>query len=102
MSESIRKIVAKNIRLLRKRRKISQLEFAKRCGLTPRYASRMENDPQNLSLDTLSEIARVLEVPISELFSLPIAAPIPKNASEAFANLIALAEVYRDTFDKES
>ena len=99
MSESLRKIVARNIRTLRKRKGISQLEFARRCGLAARYASRIENDPQNLGLDTMGKIAEVLEVPISALYGLPTTAePLPKDAADAFSKVIELLELYRDIF----
>ena len=45
---------------LRKKRKMSQLELAKKIGTTQSVVARMEAGEQNFSIDTLSNVANVL------------------------------------------
>ena len=63
----LRKIVAKNVRAIRQAKGISQQELSKRTKLTVRYLSRMENYPQNVTLETVEVIARGLECSVTEL-----------------------------------
>jgi transcriptional regulator with XRE-family HTH domain len=58
----IKEIVRENVRKLRIAKKISQHELAKRTGLTVRYVNRVENHPQNISIEQLERIAEGLDV----------------------------------------
>lgn len=61
--------VGKVIRLLRLELKLTQIEFAKRCGLTSQYLSLLELGKVNVSLDTLLVIAEQLGEPLSHVLS---------------------------------
>jgi transcriptional regulator with XRE-family HTH domain len=56
---------------LRERRlalKLTQAELARRCRLQRAYVGFVERGERNVSLINLRRIARVLRVPLSELF----------------------------------
>ena len=58
----IKTIVASNIRRYRKHRGMTQAGLAQALRVSPRYASMLERDPRNLSLESLERIATVLHV----------------------------------------
>lgn len=60
---TLREIVAANIRRLRIAENLTQLELAKKAGLTDVYVSRLEKHSQNITLDSLEAIAEALKVP---------------------------------------
>lgn len=63
----IRKRFAKNLKSLRKER-MTQEEFAEKKNCSVRYVQKLESqNPSNVSLDTLEEIAKILKVDVSEL-----------------------------------
>lgn len=68
MSTVVKKIVARNLKRSRKVSGISQAELAKMVGVSARYISKLESNPQNLTIETLESIARVLGISIPELF----------------------------------
>lgn len=56
------------IKSIRKKRNLSQVELAKKAGITQAYLSLLETgQKKNPSLKTLSNLAGALNVPISEL-----------------------------------
>lgn len=60
-------ILAANLRALRVRQRLSQEEFAERCGLHRTYIGAIERGERNLTLKTLGEIADALGVPPLDL-----------------------------------
>lgn len=66
-SQSIRSILAENIRLFRKRQGLSQEELAHLCGLHRTYIGSIEREERNATLSTLEAFAEALGVSISEL-----------------------------------
>jgi len=70
------------IRSLRQKRGLSQGDLEKRTGLMRCYISRVENGHTVPSIETLFRIARALEAPLPELFSIaepPAAANDPSE-----------------------
>jgi transcriptional regulator with XRE-family HTH domain len=57
------------IRELRLARKWSQAEFGRRCDLHRTFIGSVERGERNLSALNLRRIAKVLRVPLEELFS---------------------------------
>lgn len=56
------------IKDIRVRRKMSQMELAKKAMITQAYLSQLENGKKaNPSLKTLSRLASALSVPVQEL-----------------------------------
>lgn len=62
----LRKRLAQFIRL--RRGKMTQRDFARRLGVAQATVMRMENEEQNVTLDTLERLCVVLKVEIGELF----------------------------------
>jgi transcriptional regulator with XRE-family HTH domain len=59
--------VADRIKVIRKRKGITQVELARKMGTTQRAISYYENPETNLSLDVLTKIAKSLEIPVKKL-----------------------------------
>jgi len=59
--------VARNIRRCREASGLTQGDLAKRLDVTIRYVNMLERQPRNLSLRSVAEIAKALDVPIEEL-----------------------------------
>lgn len=66
--KDLNKVVAMNIRALRKYRKLTQAEMAERAGISKGYLSDLElNRKASMSLNTLQSIAQKLDVTVQEL-----------------------------------
>src|ERR1700760_2914071 len=61
-------LVGSRIRLLRKRRKMSQAELGKAIGVTFQQVQKYENGKNRVGASRLHRDATVLNVPITELF----------------------------------
>lgn len=59
--------LGRKIKLLRKRKEISQEEFAEICGLDRTYISMIERGKRNISFINLVKVARGLGVSVSQL-----------------------------------
>lgn len=59
--------IGKRIRAMRKARGFSQEDFAEAAQLGRSYAGRVERGEQNISMQSLIQIALTLEVELSEL-----------------------------------
>lgn len=61
-------VLARRVRALRESLRLTQEEFATRCGISVSFASLLERGERSPSYETLVDIAKALEVPIAELF----------------------------------
>ena len=61
--------IGDNIKKIRKERKISQIELAKKMKISQSYLSDIENGRKNLSINTIERIAEKLGVSIAYLTS---------------------------------
>lgn len=61
-------LLARRVRALRESLRLTQEEFARRCGISVSFASLLERGERSPSYETLVEIAQALEVPVAELF----------------------------------
>ena len=68
MEKEFLKKLGKRITLLRKRKKISQIELASNCDFEKSNMSRIESGRTNPTALTLLKIAQALEVPLKKLF----------------------------------
>jgi transcriptional regulator with XRE-family HTH domain len=66
-NKNARFILAKNIRLLRGKQKISQEELAFRSGLHRTYISSVERCQRNISIDAIEKIAEAFKTPLYKL-----------------------------------
>lgn len=60
--------LGRRVRGLREALRLTQEEFARRCGISVSFASLLERGERSPSYDTLITIARALEVPVADLF----------------------------------
>ena len=65
--------VGAQIRRLRKRKHLSQIALSTRSGIDRTYLSDIENGKRNITLLTLNNLAKALDVPVELLISSPSA-----------------------------
>ncbi|UVC07225.1 helix-turn-helix transcriptional regulator [Rhizobium sp. TH2] len=78
-----KKIFGWNLRKARVERGISQQALALEVGIDPAYCGRIERGLENLSINIMEAMANCLDVPMAELFRIPIIGetmPIPLKA----------------------
>ena len=68
---NLAKVIATNIKSIRKRDKLSQRELSEKTGLSIRYISKVENSEPNLTLQVLERLAQGLECSPRELVTDP-------------------------------
>lgn len=68
MSDSLKRFIGARVQAARKRAKLSQEALAGSVGRTPESISNIERGKQLPNVETLSELARVLKVPLAEFF----------------------------------
>lgn len=66
---SIVKIFAGNVRLLRQKKQLSQEELAEKCNLHRTYIGMIERCEKNVTLKNIEKLANALEVNVKELFN---------------------------------
>jgi transcriptional regulator with XRE-family HTH domain len=60
--------IGRRIKVLRRKRGLSQEEVASKADISPNYVSRMERGTENPTLDMLIKISEALNVELWELF----------------------------------
>lgn len=78
-----RAIIGWNLRRLRVAQGLSQERLALAAGIDRAYVGRVERGSENVTVDTLAAMARVLAVPVADLFVAPepgAARPAPLKA----------------------
>jgi transcriptional regulator with XRE-family HTH domain len=68
MKEAELMLIGARLRQLREQKQLSQGDIEERAGLLRCYVSRVENGHTVPSLETLERFARVLDVPLYQLF----------------------------------
>ena len=63
----LRRVLAANVRRLRKAQGFSQEGFADACGLHRTYVGAIERAERNVSIDNIERMARALAIPCHEL-----------------------------------
>ena len=64
----LRRVVARNLRRLRRERGLSQEELAARAGLNRNYVGMVEREENSATVDVLEQLARALSLDAIELF----------------------------------
>jgi len=80
--------LGRRVRGLREALRLTQEEFARRCGISVSFASLLERGERSPSYDTLLTIARALEVPVADLFR---EGPTAEVADASHARLVDFA-----------
>ena len=70
MKESIRKNISEIIRTIREEKQLTQLYMAKKMRVTQQAYSKMENNPENVTLKRLRDIAELLGVELITLLGI--------------------------------
>lgn len=65
--DELRDVLARNIRLLRAQKSMSQDALAFESGLNRTYVSDIERSVRNVSIDNVSRLAKALDVPAWQL-----------------------------------
>lgn len=68
-SDSLRAVLAENIKAFRKQKAFSQETLAERCGLHRTYIGSVERHERNVTLSTLEALASTLGVTVPELLT---------------------------------
>jgi transcriptional regulator with XRE-family HTH domain len=66
-SDNVRQRISRNIRALRKMRKLSQEELAELADFHRTYVSQLERCVTNISIDGLDRLAKALKVDVTDL-----------------------------------
>jgi transcriptional regulator with XRE-family HTH domain len=67
VSDDLRKIFGQNMRAARIKAGLTQAQLAERTGLTQQYVSLVEAGHQNITIDTMAALARVIGRDVSAL-----------------------------------
>lgn len=59
--------IGKTLKKLRKEKKLTQVQLAKKIGISSNYYARIERDEENPSLEVFKDIAKALKVKSSEI-----------------------------------
>lgn len=68
MSQDIRTILANNVILLRKKKKIKREELSLNLGFDNSYISKLEKGKINITIDKIALIANYFGVSVKDLF----------------------------------
>lgn len=78
----------KNISRIRKVKKMTQKSLAEDADINYRHYQDIEGDKADIRISTATEIARILEVPVSMLFHEHINVDLIKSGIHSFYNLL--------------
>lgn len=67
MKEDAKKL-GENLKKIRIRKNVTQVEIAKILGVDRSFVSNIENGKNNPTLSTIANLAKALKVPVDELF----------------------------------
>jgi type II restriction enzyme len=90
-SDSLRAVLAENVKTFRKEKGISQEDLAELCGLHRTYIGSVERHERNVTLSTLEVLASTLDVTVPELLTMSnemtLASASDKETVEALRRL---------------
>lgn len=98
---SLKQQLGQRIQAIRKSKRLTQEQFAELIGIDPKNVSKIENGNNYPSPETLTSIARALDVDIYELFVFQEEIPIEKmkekivNALDIDKNVIFLYQALK-------
>lgn len=88
---SLKDLISKNVRSLRREARMSQASLAKKTGLSVRFISGLENLPVNITAETIERLAKGLGVTPARLVrSNGDALVLPSKAGEDVRKAIEL------------
>ena len=66
----LRQIVARNLRILRKQKGLSQEELAFQAGINRNYVGQIEREEKSPTIDVIEKLAKPLDVRPEKLFEI--------------------------------
>lgn len=90
LSADLARAVSKNVKAARVKSGLSQRELAEKSGLSSAYISRMERNPQNMTIGTLGILAEVLDVSPTSLVRLDQAEMLSGQNVEALQECLKI------------
>ena len=94
--DSIIRIFGKRMRVLRKRKGLSQEQLAELCDLHPTYIGQLERGEKNASLETVMSVCKGLGTAPSELFE-NVAVNSLTPAQEIYSIVVGMSESQQKT-----
>lgn len=91
MENDVRTLLGQNLKRLRKRKNLSQLQFADKVDMTFTFISDVENGKKWVSPESLSKFSKVLEIEVYQLFLPENCIANPAQDIENFSNELAEA-----------
>jgi len=104
MADDLEGLVSRNIRFFRTTAGLSQKNLADATQLHPRYVQKLETQPVNLTLESLTKIAKALHIEPYQLLLDPASA-MPKPTRKTYTLkqaadvMIRLIETWKTTLD---
>lgn len=90
--ENIKEIVRENLVMLRKERKMTQIELSQKIGYSDKAISRWETGEVTPDVETLNALAELYGIPIASFFEkYSKEHPVPVNDRQQIARKIAVA-----------
>ena len=80
MERTLREILGERLHLARRRAGLSQVELARRAGISPTTLNRVELGRQKLYAETLVTLAHILGVSVDALVAMDEDAPVRAKA----------------------
>ena len=75
--ENLQELVGWNLKKLRLKAELTQVELAVDAQMDPAHVSRIERGVENPTIGVLARLTAALEVPITELFKPQRGGPLP-------------------------
>lgn len=92
MTTDLIQIVAKNVKAERLRTGLSQQRLAEKTGLSVRYISRLETEPQNLRIDKVALLANAMGLPPARLLQSVDCTDVTPSVAAALGEAIRLLQ----------
>ena len=91
----LKEIVSRNIRSMRLEEGLTQQEVADRTGFKVAYISRLEGNPQNISLEILEKLAKAFGKSVVELVASTGTPHTSKRGEEIFREAMRLLAIFQ-------
>lgn len=90
--------IGKKIRVLRRRKRMTQAELAEKCEISLSFLGHIERGTRKLSVDTLYKIAKTLHCSVDDLLGID-AASDSSAISDEIAGIIAELQALKKRFN---
>lgn len=77
--DTIKRRLGFNVALHRQRRGWTRAQLAEEIQVSPTFLMHIERGTRGVSLETVESLAHVLEIDVSELFTMPLGLGLPPN-----------------------